>query len=104
MAGSNLTDIPSTVPTGGFTTILASVPARTSTHSILPCPAQRISQPVQAVADDAVVPLHARRGKRFGELIGDGLHDLAPSQGRRILTSSASLELGVATSRVQYLA
>src|SRR5882757_841110 len=44
---------------------------------------QRIGEPVQAVADDAVDPLHAHRGKRFGELIGDGLHDLAPSQGRR---------------------
>jgi hypothetical protein len=44
---------------------------------------QRIGKPVQAVADDAVDPLHARRGKRFGELIGDGLHDLARSQGRR---------------------
>src|SRR5712672_1991228 len=45
---------------------------------------QRIGQPVEAVADDAVDPPGAGWRKGFGELIGDGLHDLPPSWGQRI--------------------
>jgi multidrug efflux pump subunit AcrB len=40
---------------------------------------QRIGQPVEAVVDYAVDPLGAGWRKGFGELIGDGLHDLPPS-------------------------
>src|SRR5216684_6230150 len=41
--------------------------------------AKCIGQPVQAIADDAVNPLDAGGFKGFGELICDGLHNLAPS-------------------------
>ncbi len=40
---------------------------------------QRIGQPIQAVADDAMDPLDAGRREGLGELIRNGLHDLAPS-------------------------
>ena len=36
----------------------------------LALPAERVGQPVQAVADDAVDPLDAGCGEGFGELIG----------------------------------
>src|SRR5260370_41188638 len=45
---------------------------------------QRIGQPIQTVADDAMDPLDAGRREGLGELIRNGLHDLAPSCGRRI--------------------
>src|SRR5258708_31616225 len=41
--------------------------------------AKCIGQPVQAIPDDAVNPLDAGGCKGFGELICDGLHNLAPS-------------------------
>src|SRR6266849_5934809 len=41
--------------------------------------AKCIGQPVQAIPDDAVNPLDAGGFKGFGELICDGLHNLAPS-------------------------
>src|SRR6202000_1824851 len=41
--------------------------------------ADRIGQAVEAVADDAVDPLDARRGQRVSKLIGDSSHDLAPA-------------------------
>src|SRR5882757_2466113 len=41
--------------------------------------AKCIGQPVQAIADEAVNPLDAGGFKGFGELICDGLHNLAPS-------------------------
>src|SRR6202140_4177714 len=41
--------------------------------------ADRIGQPVQAVADDAVYPLHAGCSEGFCKLISDSLQDLAPS-------------------------
>ena len=40
--------------------------------------AQRVGQPVQAVADDAINPLHAGRGEGFGELVRDCFHGLQP--------------------------
>jgi hypothetical protein len=39
--------------------------------------ADRIGQPVQAVADDAIDSLNAGGGESFSKLISDGLHDLA---------------------------
>src|SRR6266849_2954818 len=41
--------------------------------------AKCIGQPVQAISNDAVNPLDAGGFKGFGELICDGLHNLAPS-------------------------
>ena len=41
--------------------------------------ADRIGQPVEAVADDAIYPLHAGGSEGFCKLISDGLHDLALS-------------------------
>src|SRR5580692_11674799 len=51
---------------------------------------QRIGQPIQAVADDAVNPLNSGHRKGFGELVRNGLHDLAPSGGRRIASRPPS--------------
>ena len=46
--------------------------------------ADRIGQPIQAVADDAIYPLHAGGSERFHELIGDCFsHDDFPGPGRR---------------------
>jgi hypothetical protein len=39
--------------------------------------ADRIGQPIQAVADDAIYPLYAGCSERFCKLISDSLHDLA---------------------------
>jgi hypothetical protein len=39
----------------------------------------RIGQAVQAVADDAIYPLHAGCGEGLSKLISNGLQDLAPS-------------------------
>ncbi len=40
--------------------------------------ANGVSQSVQAVSDNAIHPLHPDRGEKFGELFGDGGHDLTP--------------------------
>jgi hypothetical protein len=57
---------------------------------------QRIVQPVQAAADDAVDPLDPGRREGFSELIGDGL-DLSLLKVNAFVLSAA-LEMGVATS------
>src|ERR1700748_308593 len=53
---------------------------------------KRVGQPVQTIADNAVNSFDAGRGKGFGELIGDGLHDRAPF-GRRVSASFALREV-----------
>src|ERR1700676_2360606 len=58
--------------------------------------AKCIGQPVQAITDDAVNPLDAGGFKGFGELICDGLHNLAPSratQWRRLVAFVMSSRL-----------
>src|ERR1700674_4512557 len=58
--------------------------------------ADRIGQPVQAVADDAVYPLHAGCSEGFCKLIRYGLHDLPLSREQRtwyrLLTGSGAFE------------
>ena len=39
---------------------------------------QRVGQPIQAVADDAVDPLHARCGENLRELVRDGFGHVSP--------------------------
>jgi hypothetical protein len=58
---------------------------------------QSIGQPVEAVSDDAVDPFDARRGKRFGELIGNGLHDLSLLKAMRSCATLANLMILNAT-------
>jgi hypothetical protein len=70
---------------------------RTWTHSDLALASQCIGHPAHAVADDAVDPVDADRRKGFGELIGDGLHDLSLLKAGAFVLSAA-LEMGVVTS------
>jgi len=63
---------------------------------------QRVGQPVQAVADDAVDPLHTRCREGFGELIGNGLHDLAPCA-RRCISLAASATVTAASTNRKFM-
>src|SRR5258708_4022009 len=44
--------------------------------------ADRIGQPVQAIADDSVDPFHTRCDEGLRELVRDGLHERAPLSSR----------------------
>lgn len=58
---------------------------------------QRVGQPVQAVADDAVDTLHARRGENLRELVRDGFgHVSFPSR-----SAAVKLERTAAPSRIE---
>src|SRR5580700_8391457 len=60
---------------------------------------QRVGQPIQAVADDAVDPLHARRGENLRELVRDGFGQVSAP----LPSASAKLERTAAPSRIERL-